>query len=631
MVKGFEDLFRFIADNSPVGVYFVLGGKFAYVNQTLARIFGYTPKELINRAGPLDLTHPKDRHLVKSKIRQRLRGEVDHVHYAFRGLRKDGAVIYCEAFGSRVEVKGSVAIVGTLLDVTEKKRVEERLWWELGVKSAISDVARIMVAFSSSVEEIAGVVLDRARALTGSPHGFASVIDPDGKKEVRLVATEAMDGCRLAIKDKGIAVSRGRDGLYPGLWGHALNTGTAFYTNLPQKHPAFRRIPEGHVPVKCFMAVPAILKDKVLGQVALANAPGGYSEKDLEAVERLVDLFALALEREMEMEALAESEEKYRVLTESSLTGIFIQQDGKYVFANERFARLHGYSVEEILGRDFRDLVYPGDRKKVEELVARRLEGKGVPQEYEVRRLTKDGRVMWCRMLASKITYKGRPAIMGNIVDVSHLKALEIELKGSLEKLRGILEGTIKAFSSTVEKRDPYTAGHQKRVAQLARELAGEMGLHGRKVEGVYMAGLVHDVGKISVPSEILSKPGKLEPEEFAIIKKHPQVGYEILKDIEFPWPLAEIVLQHHEKWDGSGYPQGLKDGEILLEARILAVADVVEAMASHRPYRPALGVEAALREIKEGKGVLYDPDVVDACVKVFTQGDFKFEDPGQG
>ncbi len=620
-----ERLFRFIADHSPVGIYFFRDNRFVYVNPALASIFGYTPEEIVGRLGPLDLTHPEDRHLVMLKIHQRLRGDVEHVRYEFRGIRKDGTTIYCEVLGSRVEMGGGLAIVGTLIDVTERKKMEERLRWELEVKSAISDIARVMVAFSSSMEEIAGVVLDRARALTGSPHGFASVIDPDEKGEVRLVTTGAMDDCRMTQKDKSVAFSRGRDGLYPGLWGHALNTGKAFYTNLPKGHPVFRGVPEGHVPVKCFMALPAVLKGKVLGQVALANAPGGYSEKDLEAVGRLVDLFALAVEREMETEALAESEEKYRVLTESSLTGIFIQQDGKYVFANERFARLHGYSVEEILGRDFRDLVYPGDRKKVEEMVARRLEDKGVPQEYEVRRLTKDGRVVWCRMLASKITYKGRPAIMGNLVDISESKKLEGELRESLGKLRRVLEGTIKAFASAVEKRDPYTAGHQKRVAQLAREVAKEMGLHGNKVEGVYMAGLVHDIGKISIPAEILNKPGKLEPEEFEIIKKHPQAGYEILKDIEFPWPLAEIVLQHHERWDGSGYPLGLRDGEILLEARILAVADVVEAMASHRPYRPALGVEVALKEIERGRGILYDPDVVDACIRVLTQLGFQF------
>ncbi len=626
-----SELFKFIADNSPVGIYFVHEGKFIYVNQALARIFGYAPGELIGRVGPLDLTHPRDRHIVRAKIRQRLRGEVDHVYYEFMGIRKDGSVVHCEDFGSRVELDGGTAIVGTLLDVTSRKEMEDKLWWELGVKSAVSDIARIMVALSSSVDEIAEVVLDKARAITCSPHGFASVIDPDSGEDVRLVVTRTMEGCGLVDDKKKVKFTKGEDGLYPGLWGHALNTGAPFFTNLPKEHPSFKKVPRGHVPIESFMAVPAILGNKVLGQVALANAPEGYTEKDLEAVERLVDLYALAIEREMETEALRESEEKYKILAEASLTGIFIQQDGRYVFVNERFAKMHGYSVEEVLGRNYLELVYPGDREKVEAIVARRIEEKGVPHEYEIRRLTKDGRVIWCKMLAVKISLKGKPAIMGNVVDISDLKTMEGELKSSLDKLRRILIGTIKAFASAVEKRDLYTAGHQRRVAQLGRTLAKEMDLDGDRVEGIYMAGLVHDIGKIAIPAEILNKPGKLNPLEFELIKAHPQVGYEILKDIEFPWPLAEIVYQHHERLDGSGYPRGLKDGEILLEARILAVADVVEAMAYYRPYRPALGIEEALKEIKKGRGVLYDPQAVDACVRVFTEKGFRLEDPEEG
>ncbi len=405
-----------------------------------------------------------------------------------------------------------------------------------------------------------------------------------------------------------------------------MNTGIPFYTNMPQAHPSYRGIPKGHIPIKSFMAVPAVLGNKILGQVALANAPQGYTERDLEAVERLVDLYALAIERELEVEAIKESEDKYKTLAEASLTGIFIQQDGKYVFVNRRFAEIHGYTVEELLGKDYLELVYPGDREKVEAIVHKRLEGKGVPREYEVRRLTKDGRVVWCRMLATRINYQGKPAIMGNIIDISDLKVLESELKASLERLKRTLEGTIKAFASAVEKRDPYTAGHQRRVAQLARALALEMGLDKDRVDGVYMAGLVHDIGKISIPGDILTKPGRLTPLEFELIKDHPLVGYEILKEIDFPWPVAEVVLQHHERLDGSGYPQGLKNGEILPEARIVAVADVVEAMSSHRPYRPALGVEAALEEIKKGSGVLYDSQVVQACARLFEEKGFTFD-----
>ena len=174
--------------------------------------------------------------------------------------------------------------------------------------------------------------------------------------------------------------------------------------------------------------------------------------------------------------------------------------------------------------------------------------------------------------------------------------------------------------------RDPYRDSHQKRVSQLACAMAREMNLPEEQIEGIRVAGNIHDIGKISVPMEILSKPGRVNKSEFGIIKSHTQAGYDILKTIEFPWPIAQIVLQHHERMDGSGYPQGLSGKDILLEARILGVADVVEAMVSHRPYRPALGIDKALEEISKNRGVLYDPEVVDACLKLFTEKRFEFE-----
>jgi len=197
-------------------------------------------------------------------------------------------------------------------------------------------------------------------------------------------------------------------------------------------------------------------------------------------------------------------------------------------------------------------------------------------------------------------------------------------LQNTTEKLRKALDGTVHALALTVEMRDPYTAGHQRRVAELASAMARRIGLSSDQVEGIRMAGIVHDLGKISVPTAILNKPGRLTKNEFNLIKDHSQVGYDILKDIEFPWPIAQMVLQHHERMDGSGYPQGLSGEEILLEARMLAVADVVEAMASHRPYRPALGIDKALEEISRNKGILYDPEVVDTCLALFTEEGFK-------
>jgi response regulator RpfG family c-di-GMP phosphodiesterase len=198
-------------------------------------------------------------------------------------------------------------------------------------------------------------------------------------------------------------------------------------------------------------------------------------------------------------------------------------------------------------------------------------------------------------------------------------------LTQSEKRLRTSLLDSITALAAIVEMRDPYTAGHQRRVAQLAIAIAKELQLPEEQVEGVHLASVVHDVGMIRIPAEILTKPGKLIDLEFSIIKEHPENGYEVLKSISFPWPIAQIVLQHHERLDASGYPQGLKGEQILLESRIVAVADVVEAMASHRPYRAALGIDSALREIERGRGSVYDAAVVDACNRLFSQQRFAF------
>ncbi len=199
-------------------------------------------------------------------------------------------------------------------------------------------------------------------------------------------------------------------------------------------------------------------------------------------------------------------------------------------------------------------------------------------------------------------------------------------LRKTMEDLRKALDAIVHVLALTVEVRDPYTAGHQRRVANLARAIAAEMGLLKEMAESIYMGGVIHDLGKISVPAELLSKPSRLSENELNFIKDHPQVGYNILKNIEFPWDIARMVLQHHEKMDGSGYPQGLSGEDILLEARILTVADIVEAMASHRPYRPALGIDKALEEISINKGKFYDTEAANACLRVFKDKKFKFK-----
>ena len=203
---------------------------------------------------------------------------------------------------------------------------------------------------------------------------------------------------------------------------------------------------------------------------------------------------------------------------------------------------------------------------------------------------------------------------------------LEKELQQSYEKLQKFIEGIANIITEIVEIRDPYLRGHHQRVSKLATAIAQEMKLPQDKIEGVKIASLVHDVGKVNLPAEIVSKPSKLVEVEFNLVKNHPRTGYEILEKVDFPWPIAEIVFQHQEKIDGSGYPRGLKGDEILIEAKILGVANAVEAMSSYKSYRPALSIDESLTEISKYENILFDPEVVDACLKLFKEKGFKFE-----
>ncbi|MBW2636558.1 MAG: PAS domain S-box protein [Deltaproteobacteria bacterium] len=299
------------------------------------------------------------------------------------------------------------------------------------------------------------------------------------------------------------------------------------------------------------------------------------------------------------------------------------------IFANNSVEDVFGWKPEEIIGKLTR-IFYRSDEASEE--IARRvypvLEKKNTHSE-EFPCVRKDGTEIVCMVNTSKVgdILKDKRIVVV-YEDVTERKKAQGELKLSFERVQKRLEETVNALASMTEKRDPYTAGHQQRVAQLAGAIAREMKLSKEQVEGILVAATLHDIGKIYEPSEILSKPGILTDIEFLMMKVHPQIGYDILKNIEFPWPVATIVLQHHEKLDGSGYPGGLSDGDILLEARILAVADVVEAMASHRPYRAALGIDSALEEISKNKGILYDTDAVDSCLRLFKKKrlEFKFQ-----
>jgi PAS domain S-box-containing protein len=328
-------------------------------------------------------------------------------------------------------------------------------------------------------------------------------------------------------------------------------------------------------------------------------------------------------EQKQAEQALRAAEQQFRSLVEQSIAGIYIIQDDKLAYVNQRYADIFGYdSAEELIGRHRLFVVAEGERAAATERIRQLSEGKS-SLDYEFSAVRKDGSIIQIGAHASRATHLGRPAIIGLMQDISEKKRADQQIQHYIAQLKSAFMSTVEVATTLSEMRDPYTAGHERRVAQIAVAIGAELGLDEQRLEGLRVAGYLHDIGKITIPAEILSKPGKLSPIEHQLIQGHAQASYDVLKAVEFPWPVAEVALQHHERIDGSGYPQGLRGESIVIEARIMAVADVVEAMSTHRPYRPGLGIDTALAEIERGQGTAYDPVVARACLKLFREAGY--------
>jgi PAS domain S-box-containing protein len=334
-------------------------------------------------------------------------------------------------------------------------------------------------------------------------------------------------------------------------------------------------------------------------------------------------------ERKKAEERLRFEEQRFRAFVDHSLDIIVILNlEGIVTYINPAIERVLGYKVEERIGANTLEVINPDDLQYLADNVIILFTDTNAPVvQFEVRLRHKDGSWHTFEAVGSNMVNNNVvEAVIVNYRDITERKKAEEKIQQTLESLKKAVGTTIQVLVSAVEARDPYTAGHQIRSADLARAIATDMGLCQDKIEGIRIAGSIHDIGKLSIPAEILSKPTKLTEIEFSLVKGHSQSGYEMLKDVESPWPLAQIVYQHHERMNGSGYPRNLKGDEIILEARIMAVADVVEAMASHRPYRAALGIEAAMEEVEKNKGILYDNTVADACLKLFREKGYQLK-----
>ncbi len=370
------------------------------------------------------------------------------------------------------------------------------------------------------------------------------------------------------------------------------------------------------------LSLPVEMKDKLIGFIGLATVAeeSSWGVSQIKLLEMVSQVTGEYLEKKRADDMQKARDERFRRLAQASVEGLFLMKDGVILDANHVVGSVLGLKPSDYQGKPFSDFVNPGDKAKVEKFLtgsqAKSLEitfpKKGadqVPVELEMR----------------SVQYQAVPLTVVAVRDMTQRKKQEDQGQKYLKIYQNAFMGSIRAHSLSIALRDPYAAGHGEGVAELACAIAQEMGLPEDTVEGLRLTGTIHDIGKIGLPSEILSKPGRISDAERMMVENHPQTGYEILKDIKFPWPVAQFVLQHHERMNGTGYPSGLSGDNILLESRILAVADTVDAMLSERSYRPARVLENAVEELTKNKNTLYDAKVVEAALKVIDKRGYPF------
>jgi PAS domain S-box-containing protein len=578
-----EEKYRLIAENTAdLIVVTDMNLRFTYVSPSIMRTHGFTVEEAMNMTLDQVLTPESLQNLLtiyKEEMRLEESGTADPKRIRrleIEGYKKDGSIIWLESSVSnqRDEENKPIGILAVCRDITDRKQAEEKL--------------------RSSEEKF--------RALTETTASATLVVQGEKFRYVNP-AFERLSEYTLQDLQK----LRFWDIIHPDFQQLVKERGFARHRNekIPTRYEFKYITKSGKVRWLDFSATYIEFENK---PALMASGFDITKRKQIEA-------------------ALRESEIKYRHIFES-FEDIYYQIDENGIIRvlSPSVYRLTGWPPDELIGKPVSNVyVRPEDREKLLEELAR----KGFLRDYEILVKKKDGTHVYASLVASILTdADGRVCgVSGTLRDITGRKHAEEKLQQTLESLRKAFGVTIGVMVAAIEMRDPYTAGHQNRVANLAKTIAMEMKLPQDKIDGILMAGSIHDIGKLSIPSEILTKPTNLTNLEFSLIKEHSRSGYEMLKDVESPWPLAEIVYQHHERMNGSGYPRNLKGDEILLEAQILAVADVVEAMGCHRPYRPTLGIDAALEEITKNKGILYNSNVVDACLKLFREKGYQLDE----
>lgn len=619
LVQHFNSLFRQARDTI---LLIDQGGRIVEANDAAVATYGYSAEEL-RRRNILDLLAPQALGSFEGDFQAADRPEGALFETMHR--RKDGSAFPVEISARTIAIQGKGYRQSFIRDITERKRQETEIRRLSKAYATLSQTNEAIVRLGNR-DELFGRVCRIAVESGGYLGAWIGLVDEASQSLVPVAMAGNLD-------DYIHRLHLGIDSVQPdgrGPAGHALREGKPYYCNDFLGDPATAPWHDlaREFGFRASAALPLVRRNSVIGTLNLYSAEAGvFDERMRVLLEEMAKDVSFALEnfdreavRRQAEAGLRESEVLFRSVVEQNIAAIFMIEDGRIVFANPRACEILGYEAGELDGRNTLDLVDGKDKADIAELM-RRIRAREVESiERNFSGLRKDGSLVDIGARATFALLNGKPVILGVAQDIGERKKAQEEIQRYTHRLEQAMMATVEAVSTMVELRDPYTSGHERRVGELAAAIGGEMGLPKETITGLRMTGYVHDIGKISVPAEILSKPGRLTEIEFEIIKTHARSGYDVLKKVEFPWPLPEVILQHHERLDGSGYPQHLKGDEIILEARIMAVADVVESMASHRPYRPALGIDKALEEIERNSGRYYAPQVADACLRLFRE-----------
>jgi PAS domain S-box-containing protein len=596
-----------------------VAGRSIYHNAAFIQLFGYTVDELNAAGGPAAVyTDPDEASEVFEAI---MSGGSWNGELRMKTREGQEMEVFLRANCANDDNGTVIGLIGIHTDITERKRAEETIRRNLERQKTISSVSSRFIG-ESDIDDAINRSLANLGRLTGASRCYMFSIREDG-----TTMDNTNEWCEGKVRPQTDRLHEIPCDTYRW-WMKKLHKGETVHirdvSRLPKAADAEKGMLESQGS-KSTLIAPLHVRGRLAGFIGLDDAitTREWSAEDQSLLGIISEIIGNAIDRRRAEEALQESEEKLRLTFESMGEGIIVTDlAGNIVDANESSVRLHGYcSKEELLGCNGADFIAEEYRPAAVEVLRETFQSGG-SGHLSYTALDKDGREYDGEATVAVLSDDvGEPKGLIFVErDVSERKMGEERLRQSLLRLQKAMIETVNVLAAVTEKRDPYTAGHQRRVAELSVAIAREMGLPEDRVQGIHVAGTIHDVGKISVPIEILSKPGKLNEHEFGILKLHPLIGYDVVKGIEFPWPVAQTILQHHERLDGSGYPSAIPGDDIILEARILAVADVVEAMASHRPYREALGIEAALEEISRNSGITYDPEVVDACIRLFKE-----------